>query len=107
MKLLTGASNVYQIMDRGLHTVTKHFNDGKTQSAINTKKLKRLNHMTDQLYEVKQVQPEIEQREPMIVGSFTLKYAKMKILDLYNEFLTKIVTLPLIKELKWTSTIYT
>ena len=70
MKLLANSSYDYQIMDRSRHTVTKYLNDEKTHSAINSKFFKRLNHITGQLYEVELVKPEIEHREPIIVGYF-------------------------------------
>ena len=64
MKLLADSSYGYQIMDRSRHTVTKYLSDEKTHSAINSKLFKRLNHITDQLYEVELVKSEIEHREP-------------------------------------------
>ena len=63
MKLLANSSYGYQIMDRSRHTVTKSLNDEKTNSAINNKLSKRLNFITDQLYEVELVKSEIEHRE--------------------------------------------
>ena len=51
MKLLTNSSYGYQIMDRSGHTMTKCLTDERTHSAINSKMFKRLNHITDQLYE--------------------------------------------------------
>ena len=73
-------------MDRSLHTVTKYLNDEKTQSAINNKLFKRLNFIIDQLYEVELVKSEIEHREPIIVGLFILKYAKLRMLELHYNF---------------------
>ena len=70
MKLLANSSYGYQIMDRSRNTVTKHLNDEKTHSAINSKFFKLLNHITDQLYEVELPKSEIEHREPIIVGFF-------------------------------------
>ena len=43
---------------------------------------KRLNHITDQPYEVELVKSEIEHREPIIVGFFILQYAKLRMLEL-------------------------
>ena len=60
MKLLANSSYGYQIMDRSRHTVTKYLNDEKTHSAINNKIFKRLNFITDQLYEIELVKSEIE-----------------------------------------------
>ena len=74
-------------MDCSRHTVTKYLSDKKTHSAINSKLFKRLNHITDQLYEVELVKSEIENREPIIVGFFILKYAKLRMLELYYNFL--------------------
>ena len=86
MKLLANSSYCYQIMNRSRHTVTKDLNHEKTHSAINSKTLKRLNHITDQLYEVKLVKPEIEHREPITVEFFTSQYAKLRKLELYYNF---------------------
>ena len=76
-------------MDPSRHTVTKYLNGEKTQSAINYKLFKRLNFITDQLYEVELVKSEIEHREPIIVGFFILQYAKIRMLELYYNFLKK------------------
>ena len=86
MKLLANSSYGYQIMDGSRHTVTKYLTDEKTHSAINCKMFKRLNHITDQLYEVELVKPEIEHREPISVGSSILQYAKLRMLELYYNF---------------------
>ena len=82
MELLANSSYGYHILDRSRHTVTKYLTDEKTHSAIKSKMFKRPNHITDQLYEVELVKPEIEHREPIIVGFFILQYAKQRILEL-------------------------
>ena len=89
LKLLANSSYGYQIMDRSRHTVTKYLNDEKTHSAINSKMFKRLNHKTDQLYEVELAKSEIEHREPILVGFFILQYAKLRMLELYYNFFKK------------------
>ena len=86
MNLLANSSYCYQIMDRSRHTVTKYLTDEKTHSAINCKMFKRLNQLTDQLFEVELVKPEIEHRETIIVGFFILQYAKLRMLELYYNF---------------------
>ena len=50
---------------------------------------KRLNHITDQLFEVELVKLEIEHREPIIVEFFVLQNAKLRMLDLYYNFFKK------------------
>ena len=89
MKLLANSSYGYQIMHRSRHTVTKYLTDEKTHSAINSKMSKRPNHITDQLYEVELVKPDIEHREPIIVGFFILQYAKQRMLELNYNFFKK------------------
>ena len=89
MKLLANSAYGYQIMDRSRHTLTKYLNDEKTHSAINNKLFKRLNFITDQLYEVELVKSEIEHREPIIVGFFNLQYAKLRMWELYYNFFKK------------------
>ena len=100
MKLLANSSYGYQIMDRSRHTVTKYLTDEKTHSAVNSKMFQRLNHITDQLYEVELVKSEIEHREPIVVGFFILQSAKLRLLELYNNFTKLSVTLTSMRNLK-------
>ena len=86
MKLLANSSYGYRIMDRSRHTMTKYLSNEKTHRAINSKMFKRLNHITDQLYEVELVKSEIEQREPIIVGFFISQYSKLRKLEFYYNF---------------------
>ena len=76
-------------MDRSRHTVTKYLSDEKTHSAINSNLFKRLNHITDQLYEVELVKSEIEYRDPIIVGFFILQCAKLRLLEIYYNYFKK------------------
>ena len=89
MKLLANSSYGYQIMDRSRHTVTKYLNVEETHSAISSKMFNRLNHITDQQYEVELVKSEIVHNEPIIVGFFILQYAKLRMLELYYNFIKK------------------
>ena len=89
MKLLSNSSYGYQIMDRSRHTVTKYLTDEKTHSAVNSNLFKRLNHITDQLYEVELVKSEIEHKEPIIVRFFILQYKKLRMMELYYNFFKK------------------
>ena len=89
MKLLANSSFVYQILNRSRHTVTNYLTDEKTHIAINSKTFKRLIHITDPLYGVELVNSEIEHSEPTIVGFIILKYAKLRLLELYYDFFKK------------------
>ena len=86
MKLLANSSYGYQIMDRSRNTVIKFLSYEKTNGAINTNFFKSLDYINDQLYEVEMAKAEIEHRETIIVGFFTLQYAKLRMLELYFFF---------------------
>ena len=73
-------------MARSRYTVTKYLNDDKTHSAVNNKLFKRLNFITDQLYQVEIVKSEVEHREPIIVRFFILQSAKLRMLELFYKF---------------------
>ena len=100
MKLLANSSYDYQNMDRSHYTVTKHLSNEKTHMAINTKLFKRLDHINDQLYEIEWAKAEIEHREPIIVGFFILQYAKLRLLELYYNFLERFCDVNKFEELE-------
>ena len=89
MKLIANSSYGYQNMDRSRHTVTKYLSDEKTHAAINSKLFKRLDHMNSSLYEIELAKAEIEHKKPIIVGFFILQYAKLRMLELYYNFITR------------------
>ena len=90
MKLLANSSLGYQVLDRSRHNVTKYVCDAKTHAAINSKLFKNLDHVKYSLYEVELAKAQIEHKEPIIVGFFFLQYAKLRMLELYYNFFTKI-----------------
>ena len=77
LKLLANSSYGYQIMDQSQHSVAKYLTDENTHAAINSKLFKKLDHVKISLYEVELAIAQIEHKEPMIVGFFNLKYAKL------------------------------
>ena len=100
LKLLANSSYGYQLMDRSRYTVTKYLTDEKTHSAINGKTFKRLNHITKQLYEVEVVKSEIEHRELIFVGFFSIQYAKQRMLELHYLFFKKFLDTDKYEELE-------
>ena len=100
MKLLANSSYGYQFMDCSRHTVTKNLSDEKTHGAINTKFFKRLDHINDQLYELELAKAETEHREPIIVGLFILQYAKLRMLELYQNFFERFCDVNKFEELE-------
>ena len=68
-----------------------HFDKTFERWQKNGKMLRRLNHITDQLYEVEFVKSEIEHTEPIIVELFILQFAKQRMLQLYYNFLRKVL----------------
>ena len=89
MKLLANSSYGYQIMDWSRHTVTKYLTDEKTHATIISKPFKKLDHVNNSLYEVELAKAQIEHKEPIILGFFILQYAKVRMLELYYNFLTR------------------
>ena len=61
----------------------------KTHAAINGKLFKKLDHVNNSLYEVELPKAQIEHKEPIIVGFSIPQYAKLRMLELYYNFLTK------------------
>ena len=98
MKLLANSSYGYHILDRSRPTLTKYLNDGKTHAAIDSKLFIRLDHVNNSLYEVELAKAEIEHKELIIVGFFILQYAKVRMLELYYNFITKFCQLTRFKE---------
>ena len=100
MKLLGNSSYGYQIMDSSRHTITKYLNDEKTHKAINEPLFKRLNTVEKDLYVVELLKSTIEHREPIIVGFFNLRYAKLRMLELYYNFFDKFCDVNKFEELE-------
>ena len=61
---------------------------------------KRLGYMNDQLYEVEIVESEIEQKEPIFIEFFILEYAKLRMLELYYNFVDKYCDVTKFEELE-------
>ena len=78
----------YQIMERSRHTVTKYLNYGRTHAANIRNLFNKINLVNNALYEVELAGAEIEHKEPTIVRSFNLQYAKLRMLELYYKFVT-------------------
>ena len=100
MKLLANSSYDYQITDRIRHTVGKYLSDEKTYGVIKNKMFGRLCYINDQIYEVELVKSEIEHKEPIIVGFFILKHAKLRMLELFYNFFDKNCDVTKIEELE-------
>ena len=100
MKLLANSSYGYQIMERIWQTVTKYLTDEKTHAAIKSKLFKKLDHVNNSLYEVELAKAQIEHKQPIIVGFFILQYAKLRMLELYYNFPTKLYDVIKFEELE-------
>ena len=100
MKRLANSSYGCQIMNRSRHTVTKYLSDKKTQAAVLSKLLKRADHMNNSLYEVELAKAQIEHKELIIVGFFILEFVKLRTLELYYNFFTRISDVHKIEKLE-------
>ena len=72
------------------HTVTKYLSGKQTGAAFKSKLFKELKHVNNLLYEVELVKAQIEHKKSIPVGFFILPHAKLRMLDSYNNFFTKI-----------------
>ena len=87
MRLQANSSNWTQILDPSQHTVIKFFNDEKTRCSKNSKMFIRPDHITDQPYVKKLVKPELQLREPIIVGFLVVQRPEQRKSELYFIFL--------------------
>ena len=87
-------------MDRSRHTATKYLTDEKNPQCKYSRMFKRLNHITDQLYEVKLVRSEIEHREPIIVRFSFLQSSKLRTLEIYHNLFENFCDTDKYEELK-------
>ena len=76
-------------MDQSRHTVTERLSDERAHAAINSKLLKRLDHV-EKLYEIELAETQTEHNEPIIVRFSLLQYAKLRMLELYYNFFSKL-----------------
>ena len=87
-------------MDRSRYTVTKYLSDGKTHAALNSKLVRRLDHVNNSLYEVDLAKAQIEHKEPFTVGFFILQYAKLRMLELFYKIFSRFCDLNKFEELE-------
>ena len=76
-------------MHRSRHTIFKCLNDEKAHKAINSKFIKKFNHLLDKMYEIESSKADVEHKEPIIVGFFILQYAKVRMLEVFYNFFRK------------------
>ena len=88
MKLLANSSYGYQAMDRDQHTVTKYLTDENLHAPINSKLFKKLDHVNNSSNEVELAKAQIEHKDLIIVGFFVLQYAKLRMLEVWYNFVT-------------------
>ena len=72
----------------------------KTHAVINSNLFKMLDHVNNSLYEVEIAKAQIEHKEPIIVGFFILQYAKLRMLELYYNFSTRLCDVNKFEELE-------
>ena len=80
--------------------MTKYLKDEKTHKANKNQFFKRLKIVAKVLYEVELVKSTIEHREPNIVGTFILQYAKLRMLELYYNLFDKFCVVNNFEELE-------
>ena len=87
-------------MDRSQQSVTEDVTDEKTHAANNSELFKKLDHVNNSLYEAELAKAQIEPKEPIIVGFFILQNSKLRLLELYYNFFTRLCDLNKFEELE-------
>ena len=100
MKLIANSSYGQQILDCGRHTLTKYLSDEKRHAAFDSKLFENLDHVNNPVYKAELAKAQIEHKEPVNVGFFTIQHVKLRILELYYNFFTKFCDLNKFKELE-------
>ena len=101
MELLAVSFDDYQKMNGSRHTTTKHLNDEKTHAANNSKRIKKLNHVDNTLYEVELAKAEIEHKEPILVVFSITQNGGLRSLGPIITFSLKFLMLPSSKIWRW------
>ena len=70
MKLLANSSNVYKILDRSQHKLTKYLNGQKAHNITINEFFKRLNYLNDKLFEVGSANSKVQHKEHVIFCFF-------------------------------------
>lgn len=76
-------------MDRSRHCQTQYVGEATASTLINNKHFKDYNQLDDKLFEVTNAKGKIVHKEPIVVGFFILQYAKLRMLELYYNFLDR------------------
>ena len=72
----------------------------ETHCTISSKFFKIIGHVKHQLYEVELAKTKIEYTQPVVVGSFILQNAKLRLLELDNNFFDKLCDIDNFEELE-------
>ena len=87
MKLLANSSNVYKILDRSQHKLTKYLNGQKAHNITINEFFKRLNYLNDKLFEVGSANSKVQHKEHVIFCFFfILYYALLRRFEFYYFF---------------------
>jgi hypothetical protein len=89
MKLISNSSYGYQIMDRCRHSETRYVKEDTACKLINKKQFKDYTQIDEDLFEITSAKSKTIHKEPIVVGFFILQFAKLRMLELYYNFLDK------------------
>ena len=70
-------------MDRSKHSKTQYVVGAEVDKLVNKRNFKNLNVLPSSIYEVEMVKPEVNHKEPIIVGFFILQYGKLTMLQMF------------------------
>jgi hypothetical protein len=100
MKLLGNSSYGYQIMNRKKHKQVSYVEDINVHQRINKASFYSCNEISSNLFEIVSTKNTIRHKEPIVLGFFILQYAKLRMLELYYNFLDRFCDVSLFEELE-------
>jgi len=71
------------------HVEVKYCTDAETSRKVNSHLFRKLENITEDTYEVQSCKNSIKLNLPIQVGFFVYQYAKLRLLQLYYDFLDK------------------
>ncbi len=106
MKLLGNSSYGYQLLDRRKHKTVQYAADDTIHKLINKSNFHSYDEITDSVYEVTMSKKTILHKDPIVLGYFILQYAKLRMLELYYNFLDRFCDKIYSRSWKSTLTVY-
>ena len=91
MKLLGNSSYGKTITNVLKHTEVTYCDEDTAQALVNSKRFKKMDQVTEHVYEVEQLKKVVKINLPYQIGFTVYQYAKLRMLEMYYDFMLKYV----------------